>query len=61
MTADRSVVFVVDDDPRVRDALSSLLASAGHEVAVFASATEFLQADKPDVPACRTSNLPQAR
>ncbi len=29
MTGDRPVVFVVDDDARVRDALSSLLASAG--------------------------------
>ena len=29
MTADRPVVFVVDDDARVREALSSLLASAG--------------------------------
>ena len=57
MTADRPVVFVVDDDARVRDALSSLLASAGLEVAVFASATEFLQADKPDVPACLVLDL----
>ena len=38
MTADRPVVFVVDDDARVRQALSSLLASAGLDVAVFASA-----------------------
>ena len=43
MTRDRPVVFVVDDDARVRDALSSLLASAGREVAVFASATDFLR------------------
>ncbi len=52
MTEERPVVFVVDDDPRVRDALSSLLASAELDVAVFASALEFLQADKPDAPAC---------
>ena len=57
MTSDNPVVFVVDDDARVRDALSSLLASAGREVAVFASATEFLQADKPDVPACLVLDL----
>ena len=55
MTADRPVVFVVDDDTRVRDALSSLLTSAGLEVAVFASATEFL--DKPDAPACLILDL----
>jgi FixJ family two-component response regulator len=57
MTADRPVVFVVDDDARVRDALSSLLTSAGLEVAVFASATEFLKADKPDAPACLVLDL----
>ena len=57
MTADRPVVFVVDDDTRVRDALSSLLTSAGLEVAVFASATEFLEADKPDAPACLILDL----
>ena len=32
MTSNNPVVFVVDDDARVRDALSSLLAPAGHEV-----------------------------
>ena len=57
MTVDRPVVFVVDDDARVREALSSLLASAGFEVAVFASATEFLDADKPDAPACLVLDL----
>jgi FixJ family two-component response regulator len=51
------VVFVVDDDVRVRDALASLLASAGREVAVFASATDFLRAEKPDVPACLVLDL----
>jgi FixJ family two-component response regulator len=50
-------VFVVDDDPRVRDALTTLLASAGLEVAAFASATAFLEADKPDAPACLLLDL----
>jgi FixJ family two-component response regulator len=57
MTTDRQVVFVVDDDVRVREALSSLLASADLEVAVFASATEFLNADKPDAAACLVLDL----
>ena len=48
---------MVDDDARVRDALTSLLASAGREVAAFASATEFLDADKPDAPACLVLDL----
>jgi FixJ family two-component response regulator len=57
MTANPPVVFVVDDDKRVREALSSLLTSAGLQVAVFASATEFLGADKPDAPACLVLDL----
>ena len=57
MTSDQPVVFVVDDDARVRDALSSLLASVGLEVMVFASATDFLTADKPDAPACLVLDL----
>jgi len=57
MTPARPIVFVVDDDARVRDALSSLLASAGLYVAVFASANEFLNADKPDAPACLVLDL----
>src|SRR5215471_10391567 len=57
MTSDRPVVFVVDDDVRVREALSSLLQSTGLEVVVFASATEFLNADKADAPACLVLDL----
>jgi FixJ family two-component response regulator len=57
MTLDRPIVFVVDDDVRIRDALASLLASAGLDVVVFASATEFLCAEKPDAPACLVLDL----
>jgi FixJ family two-component response regulator len=57
MITDRPVVFVVDDDARVRAALSSLLSSAGLDVAVFASANEFLSADKPDATACLVLDL----
>jgi FixJ family two-component response regulator len=53
----RPVVFVVDDDARVRDALSNLLASAGCDVAVFASAGDFLRSEKPDTPACLVLDL----
>ena len=57
MTIERPIVFVVDDDSRIRDALASLLASAGLDVVVFASATEFLSAEKPDAPACLVLDL----
>jgi FixJ family two-component response regulator len=51
------VVFVVDDDYRVREALSSLISSTGLRVAAFGSAAEFLQSEKPDSPACLVLDL----
>ena len=57
MSPDRPVVFVVDDDYRVREALSSLISSAGLDVAAFGSATEFLDSEKPDSPACLVLDL----
>lgn len=46
------VVHVVDDDASVREALDSLLRSAGWQVQTFASAAEFLAAPRPPLPAC---------
>ena len=57
MTSDNPIVFVVDDDYRIREALSSLIASAGLRVAAFGSAAEFLEAEKPDTPACLVLDL----
>jgi FixJ family two-component response regulator len=54
---DKPVVFVVDDDYRVREALSSLISSAGLDVAAFGSAAEFLESEKPDSPACLILDL----
>src|SRR5262245_3672173 len=36
------MVFVVDDDPMVRESLSELISAAGWSVQVFGSAEEFL-------------------
>jgi FixJ family two-component response regulator len=47
-----ATVFVVDDDPSVREAVGSLVRSAGLEVRTFASAQEFLAQPRPDVPSC---------
>jgi FixJ family two-component response regulator len=47
-----AMVFVIDDDESVREALSSLIRSVGLSVETFASAHEFLQSRRPDVPAC---------
>jgi FixJ family two-component response regulator len=46
------IVFVVDDDYRLREALLELLTSAGMNVVTFGSAAEFLDYAKPDLPAC---------
>jgi FixJ family two-component response regulator len=47
-----AVVFIVDDDASVRDALSSLLRSVGWQVRAFACASEFLASPRPALPAC---------
>jgi FixJ family two-component response regulator len=57
MTSDNPIVFVVDDDYRIREALSSLIASVGLRVTAYGSAAEFLEAEKPDAPACLVLDL----
>ena len=52
MTEPNPIVFVVDDDASLRDALKSLIRSVGLQVELFASAQEFLQRKTPDVPSC---------
>ena len=46
-------VFVVDDNPSIRESLSLLLSSAGYSVNTFASAKEFLESEhSTSGPAC---------
>ena len=52
MDSPASVVFVVDDDASVREALSNLLQSVGFCAEVFGSTEEFLKANRPAVPSC---------
>jgi FixJ family two-component response regulator len=47
-----AVVFVVDDDESVREALGSLVRSVGLRVQTFASAQEFLTNRQADGPSC---------
>ena len=47
-----SIVFVVDDDASVRQALQSLFRSVGLQAQVFGSTAEFLSSDLPDVASC---------
>jgi len=46
------IVFVIDDDASVRNALSNLFRSIGLRVQVFGSAPEFLQSKLADAPSC---------
>lgn len=52
MTAADHIVFIVDDDARIREALSELLASHGMRAIAFGSAGAYVGADKPDIPSC---------
>lgn len=46
------IVFVVDDDAGVRDAVKKLIASVGLRAETFGSTREFLSAKRPEAPAC---------
>ena len=46
------MVFVVDDDASMRDAMQRLFRSVGLQVEVFASAAEFLRSKPADAPCC---------
>jgi len=52
MIEPRSIVFVIDDDAPVRDAVRSLVQSVGLQVELFGSPHEFLLQKRPDVPSC---------
>ncbi len=47
-----AIVFVVDDDASVCEALSSLLRAVGWQVRTFVNAAAFLEFRRPDLPAC---------
>ena len=46
------IVFIVDDDRRICEALSDLLSTFDMHVVTFSSAAEYLAYRKPDLPAC---------
>jgi FixJ family two-component response regulator len=47
-----AIVFVIDDDESMRAAIRSLIRSVGLKVETFASASDFLRSQRPDIPAC---------
>jgi FixJ family two-component response regulator len=52
MVEPKPIAFVVDDDLSVREALGSLIRSAGLAVRTFASAQEFLACSREEAPSC---------
>jgi len=46
------IVFIVDDDRRICEALSDLLSTFDLDVVTFGSAAEYIAYPKPEVPAC---------
>src|SRR6201995_1940925 len=48
----RGEIFVVDDDPAVRDTLSLVLSAAGYEVICFADGTALLAVARSRCPSC---------
>ncbi len=52
MTDKDAIVFVVDDDSSIREAIKSLVTLSGLRVETFGTAQEFLQSKRPDLPGC---------
>jgi FixJ family two-component response regulator len=52
MSEGDAMVFVIDDDESMRAAIRSLIRSVGLKVETFASASDFLSSQRPDIPAC---------
>ena len=57
MSSERPIVYVLDDDSRIREALSGLLSSVGHRVMTFSNGAEYLAFKRPDVLACLILDL----
>lgn len=57
MSEAQPIVYVLDDDPRIREALTALLASMGRKVKAFADAQEYLAFVRPETPACLILDL----
>lgn len=47
-----NMVYVLDDDKRIRESLYALLSSVGYAVSTFGDPDTFLAHEKPDVPSC---------
>lgn len=52
MSGDDSIVYIVDDDPSMCEALTRLLSTVGLRAQAFKTPEEFLKTKRPDAPSC---------
>jgi len=52
VTEAKPIVYVVDDDASIREAVGKLIASIGLRVETFGSTREFLERQRPEAPSC---------
>jgi FixJ family two-component response regulator len=52
MREQHSIVYVIDDDEAVRESVTDLLRSVGHDVQSFRSTQEFVDSPRPDAAGC---------
>ena len=57
MGTDIETIYIVDDDPAVREALSSLIRANGKHVRPFTCGVDFLGVERDDKPACLSLDL----
>ena len=56
-TETQCIVFIVDDNPKVRAGIERALKARGHNVKSFASGPDFLREEMPSHPACLILDL----
>jgi len=57
MPAERLTVFIVDDDPSIRDSLALMLGIAGYRTSLYADAEAFLAASGGELSGCLVADL----
>ena len=57
MSDEQAMVYILDDDVRIREALTAFVSSLGHEVKTFANAAEYLTFSRYDRPSCLILDL----
>jgi FixJ family two-component response regulator len=53
----RAVIYIIDDDESVRQAMKGLIRSLGYDAATFASAEEYLRSDRVGDSSCLIIDL----